>query len=362
MIAATPVAGMATSGFLGISWVLLIVFAVLAVVCFVLLVLTRAARDVWSVRSEHRREVVRHGIFDLVMGEEDEAAAARRAFEATTGRERRRVQDQILSMLPKLRGDSRDTLVALMLAQGAEARAVSLTRSRSAVRRCRGAFQLGVLGLTEHLPVVVRLLDDPAFLVRRVAVRSLGNMRDPRAVRPLLLLGERDHRLTRDLVYALDRLGAAATSELRAVLAERLAAGEHLHLDPAAVVLGLIGDREAIDVLATGMESQNPSLAQACAEALGRIGAPESIPPLTTALLDLRPNVRAAAAHALGSIGSSVAADSLADVVAEEEPQVSRQAAEALLRLSAGRALLEASGSAYAREALALDAIRGARR
>ncbi|MCW2818750.1 MAG: repeat-containing protein [Marmoricola sp.] len=351
-----------TSGFLGVSWVLLIVFAVLAVVCFVLLVVTRAARDFWAVRSEHRREEVRAWIFDLVMGEEAESAAAREVLEATSGRRRRRVQDQILSMLPKLRGDSRDTLVALMLAQGAEERAVSLTGSRSAVRRCRGAFQLGVLGLTEHLPVVVRLLDDSAFLVRRVAVRSLGNMGDPRAVRPLLLLGEHDHRLTRDLVYALDRLGAGSAPELRAVLAERLAAGQHLHLDPAAVVLGLIGDRASIEVLADGLASENPSLAQSCAEALGRIGAPESIPPLVETLLDLRPNVRAAAAHALGAIGSSVAAESLAEVVEEEEPQVSRQAAEALLQLTGGRTMLEASGSAYAREALALDAIRAARR
>ena len=352
----------ATSGFLAVSWVLLIVFSVLSVVCLVSLVVTRAARDAWAVRSEHRRELVRRRIFDLVMGEVAEAAAARRDLESTEGRRRQRVQDQILTMLPKLRGDSRDTLVALLLAQGAERRAVRLTRSRSAVRRCRGAFQLGVLGLTEHLPVVVRLLGDPAFLVRRVAVRALGNMGDPRAVRPLLLLGEHDHRLTRDLVYALDRLGAGAAPELRTVLAERLAAGEHLHLDPAAVVLGLIGDRDAIEVLAEGLESENPSLAQSCAEALGRISAPESIPPLVAALLDLRPNVRAAAAHALGSIGSSVAADSLADVVEEEEPQVSRQAAEALLQLTAGRALLEASGSAYAREALALDAVRGGRR
>ena len=59
-------------------------------------------------------------------------------------------------------------------------------------------------------------------------------------------------------------------------------------------------------------------------------------------------------------MGSSVSIDSLIDVVDEEEPQVSRQAAQALLELGPGaRAVLEASRSPYAVEALALDAIRG---
>lgn len=348
--------------FVKVSWVLLLVFSAVSVVLLVVLVVTRAVRDVWEHRSVRRREQVRHRIFDLVLGDEDESAQARAELGATSGRERQRVQDQILSMLPKLRGDSRATLVALLLDQGAERHALELTRSWSAVRRCRGAFQLGVLGLEQHLEVLVGLLGDKAFLVRRVAVRALGNTGDPRAVRPLLVLGEHDPRLTRDLTYALDRLGPGAGPELRAVLAEEMHAGEHLHLDPAAVVLGLLGDRASVDVLAEGLASSNPSFAQACAEALGRIGSPESIPSLVETLVDPRPNVRAAAAHALGSIGSSVAADSLADVVAEEEPQVSRQAAEALLQLGAGRGLLEASPSAYAREALALDAIRGSRR
>ncbi|SDT14100.1 HEAT repeat-containing protein [Nocardioides scoriae] len=351
-----------TGGFLRLSWWLLVVFVVLAVVVFVLLVVIRAVRDVVADRRTRAADLTRLQIFDLVMGEAEESGAAAQQLGALRGREQDRVERQIFEMLPKLKGDSRDQLVQLLLAQGAEAHALAQVASRSAVRRCRGAFALGMLGLRVHLDRVVALLDDPSFLVRRVAVRALGNMGDPRAVRPLLVLGERDTRLTRDLTYALDRLGPEAAPELRAVLAQELRSGEHLHLDPAAAVLGLIGDREAVEVLTEGLVSANPSFAGACAEALGRIGAPESIPALVEALLDPRPNVRAGAAHALGSIGSSVAVDSLADVVDEQEPQVSRQAARALLELGpGGRAMLEASSSPYAVEALALDAIRGAR-
>ncbi|KQT93910.1 hypothetical protein ASG49_02885 [Marmoricola sp. Leaf446] len=349
-------------GFLWFSWVLLVGFAVLSVVLLVVLVVVRALRDLFARRRARAADEVRAHIFEVVMGEDDDAARGRAALAAARGRAADRVEQQVFEMLPKLRGESRAELVGLLMARGAEQRALALVGSRSSVRRCRGAFQLGMLGLTQHVPRLVRLLRDRHFLVRRVTVRALGAMGDPRAVRPLLLLGEHDPRLTRDLVFALDRLGPDAAPELRSVLLEEMTHGDHLHLDPAAVVLGLLADRPSVDVLAQGLGSPNPSFAGACAEALGRIGAPEAIPALTEALLDLRPNVRAGAAHALGSIGSSVAAASLLDVVDEEEPQVSRQAAQALIELGpGGRRMLATSSSPYAVEAMALEAIRGGR-
>lgn len=348
--------------YLAISWLLLVGFTVAAIVLLVVLVVVRAVRDLLARRRARAAEVVRSQIFEVVMGDEQTAARGRAALAAARGRAADRLDQQVFEMLPKLRGESRTELVGLLMARGAEQRALALVGSRSSVRRCRGAFQLGMLGLTDHVGRLIRLLRDRHFLVRRVTVRALGAMGDPRAVRPLLELGEHDPRLTRDLVFALDRLGPDSAPELRAVLREEMDRGEHLHLDPAAVVLGLLADRPSVDVLSEGMLSPNPSFAGACAEALGRIGAPEAIPALVEALLDLRPNVRASAAHALGSIGSSVAAASLLDVVDEEEPQVSRQAAQALLELGAGgRRMLTTSSSPYAVEALALDRIRGDR-
>ena len=348
--------------YLWISWLLFLGFLVVSAVILVVLVLVRAARDLLERRRERAAERVRELIFVVVMGEGDDAARGRAELIAARGRAGARAERQVFEMLPKLRGESRAELVGLLMQRGSEQHALALVASPSAVRRCRGAFQLGMLGLTDHVDRLVGLLGDRQFLVRRVAVRALGTMGDPRAVRPLLELGERDPRLTRDLVFALDRLGPEAAPELREVLREEMERGEHLHLDPAAVVLGLLADRPGVGVLSEGLVSPNPSFAGACAEALGRIGAPEAIPALVEALLDPRPNVRAAAAHALGSIGSSVAAASLLDVVDEEEPQVSRQAAQALMELGAGgRRLLATSSSPYAVEAIALDTIRGGR-
>lgn len=350
------------SALLGISWLLLIVFVGLSLACFVLLLVTRVVRDSRERRRDLRAEQIRLTIFEMIIGDEERAAAARHRLESATGRRWERIEQRIFTGLPKLKGDSRRDLVALLLAKGAEEHAVALVHSWSRIRRCRGAYRLGLLGLVAHLEELVRLLSDKDFLVRRVAVRALGNLGDPRAVRPLLELGERDKRLSRDLVYALGRLGAGAAQELRIVLAERMHEGESHHLEPAAVVLGLVGDRAAVPVLTEGLGSDNPSFAGSCAEALGRIGSPESVPALTAALLDYRPNVRAAAAHGLGRIGSSVAIDALRDVVDEEEPQVSRQAAHALLELGpAARTMLQSSRSPYAVEALELEQIRATR-
>lgn len=353
---------MGGSGFLGISWLLLLLFVGLSAACFLVLLVTRVVRDSRERRLAERAEQIRVTIFEMIMGDEAQSAAARGRLESASGRRWERVEQRIFTGLPKLKGDSRRELVTLLLAKGAEEHATALIRSWSRVRRCRGAYRLGLLGLVAHLDELVGLLSDKDFLVRRVTVRALGNLGDPRAVRPLLELGERDNRLSRDLVFALGRLGAGAAEELRTVLTERMREGGPHHLEPAAVVLGLVGDRAAVPVLAEGLESDNPSFAGSCAEALGRIGSPDCVPALTAALLDYRPNVRAAAAHGLGRIGSSVAIDSLRDVVDEEEPQVSRQAALALLELGPGaRSLLEASRSPYAGEALELEKIRATR-
>ena len=354
---------MGDDAFLRVSWFLLVGFAVLSVLCFITLVLTRATKDRLEKRRAVRAATIRGHVFDLVMGEDAEVASAQSWLGATRGSRWNHVEQQLFAMLPKLKGDGRAVIIGVLLARGAEQHAVGLSRSRSAVRRCRGTYRLGMLGLGAHFELIVRLLADRKFLVRRVAVRALGNLGDPRAVRPLLVLGQHDNRLARDLVFALGRMGGAVAPELRRVLAEEIDSGEHLHLDPAAAVLGLLGDTDSVEILAVGLRSENPSFAGACAEALGRIGSPEAIPALVEALLDFRPNVRAAAAHALGAVGSSAALSNLIDVVDEEEPQVSRQAAQALLDLGpAARELLERSESAYAVEALALDKIRLGRR
>ena len=125
-------------------------------------------------------------------------------------------------MLPKLKGDSRAELVALLLAQGAEQHALALVGSRSAVRRCRGAFQLGMLGLDRpRRPAGGAAATTGTSWYAGWRCGRWATWATPAPYDRCCVLGEHDTRLTRDLVFALDRLGPGAADELRTRAAPR---------------------------------------------------------------------------------------------------------------------------------------------
>lgn len=325
------------------------------------LVLLRISRDAWATRRERRRRAVREVLFAALMGDPDEALEARSELSRRHGASWAVAEEQAFSMLSKIKGHSRVALVQVLLDKGAGPRAVQKTSSWSLVRRCRGAYELGALGQRDAVPVLLPMLDDRSFLVRRVAVRALGAIGDSAAVVALLQVTGEEPRLTNDLVYALDRIGPPAApalrSELERALTQRQGGGRHADL--AAIGLGMVGDVEAVPLLTEAVRSGRPSLQSAAARALGRIGMPEAVVPLTLALESSDPTVRVSAAAALGEIGDPGGAAALARALAAGHHEVSRESAAALLRVDdEGRRILEESGSPYAAEALAVAGLR----
>ncbi|MGN6251476.1 MAG: HEAT repeat domain-containing protein [Marmoricola sp.] len=352
---------MASSRLLHVALILLIAFAVVAVVLFGLLLGIRATRVVTERRRDRRRTATRALLLDVLLGEDDDAVRARTALLRRSGRSWERTEEQVFEMLPKLRGEARDALTALLTDRGTMGRARRLSRSLSAVRRCRGVFALGVLDDHASLPRMTAMLEDRSYLVRRTTVRALGNLGDPAAVQPLLALVAREPRLSRDVVYALDRIGTVAAPILRAELRDALdhPGDEHPEADLAAAVLGLIGDFRAADLLARGLRATQPGLDVACAEALGQVGTADVLPDLVAALDSDRPALRTAAAHALGLLGASEALEDLVHVLDAGDPLLARSAAAALRQLGeAGMAALRASSSPYAVETVALSDLR----
>ena len=291
---------MARPGLLHVALILLIVFAMVALLLFALLVGIRGSRLVTERRRERRRAATRALLLAILLGEPEEADTSRAALLRRSGRAWEQTEERVFEMLPKLKGDSRGDLTELLTDKGTLARARRSSRARSAVRRCRGVFALGVLGDRDSLPRMVEMLGDRSFLVRRTAVRALGNLGDPAAVHALLGLVGHEPRLARDVVYALDRIGTVAAPVLRAELLDALEhpGSDHPEADLAAAVLGLIGDFGAAGVLARGLASGQPGLDVACAEALGRVGSAETLPELVIALSSDRGALRTAAARA----------------------------------------------------------------
>lgn len=343
--------------------VLIWIFGIGCLVLIVVLVLLRITFGVLNERAELRADRLRVLFFDVLIGEGEAVLVAERTLMRLQGRHWETARKQAFRMLPKLRGDSRETLVRLLHDKGAARVALRQVSSWSALDRCHGAFALGMLGDQRSAQPLIGCLDDRDFLVRRVATRALGNLRSREAVRPLLELGRREPRLARDLIFALHRIGPEVKGPLRAELGGSIDGDlPALSGQIVANVLGLLGDYTAKDLLVRGLDSFTPALAAACADALGAICAPDTEPALVRALDHPSGMVRSAAAKALGSMGSSASVRQLGHLMDAADPLGSREAAGALLELGpVGRARLAISGSPYAAEALALADLRAGR-
>lgn len=181
-------------------------------------------------------------------------------------------------------------------------------------------------------PAVETLIDalrHPDSLVRQLATRGLGQIRDLRAVEPLIaaLKGREDGRAVAaealgqiDDERAVDPLIAALKDSGPAVRAA------------AARSLGQLGDVRAVDRLIAELRDHEPVVRAAAAGALGEIADLRAVDPLIAALRG-REDVRGPAASALGQIGDARAVEPL--IGALKDMRVCVAAAEALVRIGA---------------------------
>ncbi len=346
-----------------LSWLVFGLVGISAALVLLLLVL-RVTADLRAQRHAHARAITRELVLTVVMGEPDEVQRARDTLAKLTGEQGVQAESQIFSYLPKVTGETRTVLVDLVSERGVVSRAQALLTSWSAVRRCRGAYRLGALHRTDAVPLLVPLLRDRTFLVRRVALRALGAIGEPDAVVAILRSCGGDDRLTRDVVSSLERIGQGGAPAMRAELSKGMArsSGSGRQAELAAVGLGLVGDVGAVNLLVQALTTPRPALQAAAAEALGRIGAPSAIPALVDALNVSDELVRSAAAGALGDIGDPQAAAGLGRALDRAPRMTSRTLALSLLKLGEpGMATLREHPSPYAAEALAVHGMAGGR-
>lgn len=345
------------SGAYVIAAVLLVASAALVVA----LVVLRLGGAWLEARRAARDARVRRLLLVALLEDDQDSEDAIAELEAMKGADGESVDAQTARLIPKLKGASRDSARTLLLTRGAGLRAQRLSHSRSPVKRARAAHRLGALGSSDYLPDLVRLLDDPHFPVRRLAVLGVGSVRDADGVPPLLRAVGGDARLSRELLLALEEIGAEAAGPLRAALREGGAPGSEGSA-AAAMALGALGDVTDVALLIEVARHAAGATSAHAATSLGEIGAPQAIPFLEELLSTGDPAGRMAAASALGRIGSPDSGPALAAALDDAGRELSRQLSVAMLALGeAGRAALHEHPSPYAREALAVHALRGAR-
>lgn len=342
------------------SWAVLIVFTVLAFAAVVVLLALRAGRDLRAGQRESAAAAARTRVTAAMAAEDNDAETAWAELTALRGRAWADAEAALLRTVPKVRGDARIRALELLRAKGTERRALRQIRSGRSMQRARGAFALGAVESRTGSSALAALLDDRSPLVRRIAVRALGSAGDPTVAPRLLDAADRDEGLSRDVAFALSRLGPEANPALRAAVASATASDTGGHAGRiAAEILGSTGDVTAVPVLSDAVDQGPEPVQLAAAHALGILDAPAGLWALRRALRSRSPQLQVAAATSLGALGDPSAVDELVEALRHPEVAVARAAGTALLRIGPiGRSALHADNSPCAIETLALDALR----
>lgn len=178
--------------------------------------------------------------------------------------------------------------------------------------RARFAQKLGQLGHPNAVLPLIAAIKDPTEEqeVKNVAIRALGQIKDVRAINPLIeALDADDPSIGQHVAEVLIQFGQNAAAPMIAVLERASGPGQRTW---AARILGRLQAQEAALALIAALEDHNEKVRQAAALALAAIKDKRAIGPLTTMLLnDPVALVREKAAQALGEMADESVIESL---------------------------------------------------
>jgi HEAT repeats len=333
-----------------------------AVACLAMAVLVVGVKTERALReraAQRRLARLRPLVILVATGEDTEDGDALRELAGVTGAARRDLRDLVVQVLGKVRGEPADQLVELLREHGLLHDAARQTRNPLPSRRVRGLYLIGCCRDVGSLDVAVRALEDRSSRVRRQAVRTVGQIGDPQAARPLLRSLRREGVHLGDAAEALVGMGYGISDSLHWAL-------EHGHpraRTVAAHLCGIGGVRSAAPLLVTQLESHDdPTVAAVAATALGKVGRVQDAGALSAAALHFFPfQVRHAAIEALGELGVEAAVPVLVRHLTDPRSQIAEAAARSLISLgpSGRRAVVDHELLPAAGTALALARLRG---
>ena len=318
---------------------LLIVDAAIGLACastVAVIAIAKYRRVRVGVRTRAILAPYRCALIELASGEDD-SGQAKAALCAVPERIWSGLRSSVVAFLPKVRGVPVDNLGELMRAHGEIDQARRMLTSRSAVRRARAAYLLGLVRDGDGVALLLPLLSDPAADVRMVAARALGTIGDPSAASgvlgalttyrgqiglPAWVAAEALLAMGVEIGSALQAGLTSADPAVRNVCAVVAGHGTYLTTAPqlrillatdsdgdvrasAAVALGRVGGADDAAALAGHAAASGTSaLRRTCATALGELGLTESLGTLTGLLGDSDRRLAKLAADSMVRIGS----------------------------------------------------------
>ncbi len=184
----------------------------------------------------------------------------------------------------------------------------------------------------EAVPHVLRGLEDGAPVVRFAAALAAGELRVAEAQGPLRQLAEADADPSIQIAarFALHRLGDTSLSR---ELEQTARANNPRTRGDTALVLGLLGERSALNVLRAMRRDGDPTVRLQVAESMWRLGDEAAIEPLVAATLSLYPDDQMAALMALAAGKDRRVLDDLRGSLTTDYEAVNLVAARAMGKL-----------------------------
>jgi HEAT repeat protein len=258
-------------------------------------------------------------------------------------------QEQIDDLIGRLRGDrARDREMAVRALARIGARAVpklllALQDEDWNVRR-HAASVFALAPSARAVPLLCELARESDWEVRWAAVAAMKAAYDPRATEALVhRLGDYHPKLralAAEALLTMDEARALTREDLCGPSCYKCAMNGLRDADArvrraSVLVLGRLGDPEAISVLAEILTADQAGVAAEAATALGRLGTADAIGPLFVAARSRQEAlVQCAACRSLGLIGGEKATGCLTAALRSRSTEVRRTAALELLHLS----------------------------
>lgn len=260
---------------------------------------------------------------------------------------------------PKVRAHA-----AQVLGEIRDARAVdpliNLLKDEKAIVRSQAAASLGQIKDPKAVEPLIGSLKDSDPSVRRWSIWALGELNDAKAVKPLLELMKED-AFRSDAIAVLSKMSDAFD-----FLTEALKDNDHRIRVQAALALGVLKDPRAADPLIEALKDQDALVRSQAAASLGLIRDTKAVESLIQSLKDPQESVRKWSAWSLGELSDTQAVEPLLLLTTDQPLQQEAIVALAKLKDTHGvdvltRALKSKNSVVRSQAAMVLDQLKDAK-
>jgi len=200
--------------------------------------------------------------------------------------------------------------------------------------RGRAAMALRYFKEPRVIKLLIGALHDQDAYIRSVSAEALGEIGDKQAVDPIIeLLNDKINR-GKSQVSAAVALGNLGGKKATPALLKSLRSENVYVREASARALGKIGDPTAVDLLIETTDDEGQRVRAAAIEALGKLGSKRAVRTIIGGLNDQDHfAIRKNAAEALGNLGDHLAVEPLIESLKDKDYMVKQNAADALGKL-----------------------------